>query len=324
MLAYIKSDFSHFTFKIVKKQDEKNEAMLLKQKKLYKTFFSEMKSILTQLKQTTDVILEQPLGPELKEKISKIDMFSDLLFFNASSLQNGQTITTQAPITPTLSSKGLSHSVQTIWRLCSELIEKKGLKGLLKMAKGVPLQIKIDHDYLKTILYSLIINSINSTEKGLITMTVKWLYNAPTVTDKTFEPHPFDLEEEGVFEKDEAVAALTRTMSSEFYFMSSYSGSKFNGPSNRIIGPHFYQKKGVLKITITNTGCGIIRNCYKDPVEMYTDINSDSSYEFKIGVGLGEVQKICTSMGGELKVFCSEGQGSAYVLCLPGEISNED
>lgn len=76
--------------------------------------------------------------------------------------------------------------------------------------------------------------------------------------------------------------------------------------------------KGILKVTVTDTGCGISKDNLNKLFQQFSQVSLDPSQR-KLGTGLGLfiTKELCERMGGDIKVFSKEGTGSCFSFCLP-------
>jgi len=206
-----------------------------------------------------------------------------------------------------------------IWGLNSELIRRKGLNGHLKVHKKVPKSLLLDPYRLNQVLSNLIGNAAKFTDKGSITITVNWLQKEE-VDDSCFEPIPYSYEEEGHFEKDEAIPYLSRDRNHcDQYRFLNFTTRHFK--QRGLYAPE-EPLKGVLKIIVRDTGCGIPKESLRLLFQKFSQVSVDTNKR-QVGTGLGLyiTKEICKLMGGDIRAYSMLNAGSTFVVCIPTSYS---
>jgi FOG: CheY-like receiver len=137
-------------------------------------------------------------------------------------------------------------------------------------------------------------------------ITVRWVPSCPAVNDNCFWPNPYD--DSGIFEKDRAFKHLDK----DFIAV---------GINRRSIIDNLDQEtesmatQGILKLTVSDTGCGIHPNKLQQIFSEPTSINKMTS-----GLGLFVSKQICNKMKGEIKAYSKYNCGTSLVICIPAEV----
>jgi len=237
-----------------------------------------------------------------------------LLQYINNILDSGKLEVDELEITPT--STRIYDIIEQVWRVSSELLKIKDISGYLKISKMVPAVLYIDHYRILQILFNLISNGIKYTDKGSVTVKIEWLAGKDTVTDSCFEPIPFNEEnefDEGLFEKTHAFSVFDDNL--------IVIDSNNRQPSEIFSQKHTNTEttnKGILKITVTDTGCGIPQSTLGQVWEIFWKPNFGSSRRrYGTGLGLFVTKHLCNSMGGDIRVYTKAGKGSSFIVCIP-------
>jgi len=201
--------------------------------------------------------------------------------------------------------------IEGSWKVCSELIQSKNLKGRMRIQKNIPKVLKIDYYRLRQILLNLVENSVKFTASGLIDVSVEWIRNANHVTERCFEPYPFNEEndqDEGIFEKKQAFTVFNEDFE---VFSSPYVKMK-----KESLFTNEERNRGVLKISVTDSGCGISREKIPSLFERLAQGSDDRRRPY-CGLGLFITRKICEKMNGKIQVYSKKGKGSSFIVCIP-------
>jgi len=210
-----------------------------------------------------------------------------------------------------------------VWSVCSELIKRKSLRGTLKIQKDIPQVLNLDHYRLTQIFLNLIGNAVKFTDVGGIDVNVEWINSkdeseCKTPHEKHFEPHPFNDNselDEGIFEKRQAFGLLDDNFVFLNFNSKKISKEQLRSPTS--------QSCGILKIIVSDTGIGMSQEDVGKLFQRFTQVTSDVSKR-KLGTGLGLfiTKELVQRMGGEIKVYSKRGKGTAFIICLPVELSS--
>jgi len=203
--------------------------------------------------------------------------------------------------------------IERVWSICSELIRTKNLRGKLMIQKNIPQILTLDHYRLTQILLNLVGNAVKYTDIGEIDVSVEWLPNQESLTEKCFEPYPFNEEneqDEGIFEKKRSLSVFDSALLCLNFVRKRVDRALLN--------PITDERKGILKITVRDTGVGIPRDGFNKLFQKFMQVTSDPSKK-KLGTGLGLyiTKELCNRMDGDIRVFSKLGSGSAFCVCLP-------
>jgi len=200
-----------------------------------------------------------------------------------------------------------------VWRISKDLIRRKDLNGYLKVDKKLPPFLCIDTYRLSQVLLNLLGNSIKFTQKGHIWVTFEWLPEV-RLSEECFLPLPYD--EEGIFEKEQNMKLLSRSVNKEQDFC--YVNSNQSCLEKLKINFDRQQYHGVLKMIVQYTGCGIKKDDLEVIFNKYAQFSCDPSLR-SVGTGLGLyiTKEICEKMGGKIRVYSKVGMGTTFVICIP-------
>ena len=145
------------------------------------------------------------------------------------------------------------------------MLKIKSLYGSLTIAKDVPLNLVTDNIRLTQIMLNLIRNGVRFTEKGSIKVCVSWAADTNKIDDDSFQPHPFDLDDEGIFERNQVVDTLYRSplrnnkQISPVHVLDCYNKTLNGDEIQQATSAQQYgrNQEGILKITVSDTGCGM-------------------------------------------------------------------
>jgi len=202
--------------------------------------------------------------------------------------------------------------MEDIWKVCSEMIQRKNLKGRMRVQKQIPKVLNLDYYRITQIVINLVSNAVKFTTTGLIDVSIEWVSNTDSVVHSCFEPVPFNDEndqDEGLFEKKQAISVLSEEV---FVLNSPFKRTRKNPPSSLV-----ERNKGILKITVTDTGCGISKSDVEKLFTKKPRSESGSGRRASTSLGLYVTKELCKKMDGDIKVFSREGKGSSFIICIP-------
>jgi len=285
-----------------------------KQKTFLLGFSHELRNLINSLTGNIKLAKLHALSEKVRDLLLNAEVCGELLLHLVNNiLDTGKVEIGELEINPT--PVKIYDVMERVWGVCSELIRRKNLKGRMKIKKSIPMALNVDHYRLTQIFLNLVGNAIKFTERGSIDITIEWIPHHETVTNKCFEPIPFNDEndqDEGIFEKCQSFSIFDP----EFVFLDSHR--------TRIRRDNLKKKneteKGILKIIVSDTGCGIPQEDLNRLFQKFSQVTRDKSKR-KLGTGLGLfiTKELCKRMNGEVRVFSKPHKGSSFIFCLPVE-----
>jgi len=270
----------------------------------------ELRNPLNSMVGNIQLTLFQDIPKEAKENLDNALMAGEILLHLINNILDGGKIDVGTLEVRTTSSN-IHTVVERVWAISKRLIENRGLHGTLKLSKDIPVWLNIDPYRVTQMLLNLIGNAVKYTEKGHINIKLEWLANQEVVNDQCFEPKPFDDENEGIFEKNEAVSFNDIK---NFYKLNS---KMVNLPLSNV-SANSHSTKGVLKITVGDTGCGIPKEDQPKMFQKFSQFNSAmASRQIGTGLGLYITKQLCMKMNGDIRAYSRPSKGSCFVICIP-------
>ena len=259
-----------------------------RQKQFLMSFSHELRNPINSLMGNLQLALMENASLKVKELLDTAKLCGELLLHLVNNiLDRGKLELGGLEIN--MVNLNLYESLDRIWTICSETIKRKNLQGYLKVSKSIPEFMKMDHHRLMQILLNLVSNSVKFTESGTIMVSIYWLQDRTEVTEDCFYPFPYDDENEGVFEKDEATAGLLRK--SGFHILSL--------EKKHLKRPHKVRlartNNGILKIVVKDTGCGIQEQQLNSIFKVTTQ-SENQHRNLGSGLGLSITGQICQKM----------------------------
>ena len=292
------------------------EDALEQQKTFLYSFSHEMRNPMNSLLGNIDLVLMNNLAIETRNMLNTAKTCGVLLLNLINTVLDAGKISLGGLEVKPMPTR--VHDVfQRIWMISHDLIAQKGLKNHLKIEKKVPPLLLLDNHRLGQILLNLIGNAIKFTQTGSISVTVKWLRSV-SLTDKCFEPRPYDEENEGIFEKEENMSFYRMNSCDREdldYFILNKKEKEFD--LQGILNPE-QESIGVLKIIVQDTGCGIAKDEIPKLFSKFSQVGKDTSQR-SMGTGLGLFisKEICKNMNGDIRVFSKPNKGTTFIVCIP-------
>jgi len=307
-----------------KKTDELSRATIkaeeaLEQQKIFLYSFShEMRNPMNSLLGNLDlVMMSQQITPDLKEMINTAKICGVLLLNLINTvLDAGKLGIGKLEVNP-VSTK--VHDVfQKIWGISHEMISRKDLHSHLKISRQVPPRLTLDGHRLSQVLMNLIGNSIKFTEKGSIVVSVSWI-PSPEITEKCFQPIPYDDEDEGLFEKQYNMYAIRRRKGLDRDRTQSLilaGGVKEFGLEG--VSQPAAESKGILKIIVRDTGCGMAKEELSKLFQKFSQVGQvTTKRQMGTGLGLYISKEIIENMKGQIRAYSKPRIGSTFIICIP-------
>jgi len=300
------------------KAKKTTESTLEQQKTFILSFSHELRNPINSLLGNLQLVLQgEALSQKARDMINIAKVCGDILLHGINNvLDTGKHEIGKLEVNPVPTK--LHELFQRTWGIYSELLRQKRLKGQLKIEKSTPPMVKIDSHKVNQILLNLIGNAVKFTEKGSVTVTIKWL-KSTKVSGKCFEPVPYDDVDEGLFEKEDNLSTVNSGK-----FTESFSGSfmvlnetKRQFSYDEVMSPD-QEVEGVLKIVVKDTGSGMKKEALEKLFQKFSQVSENISQR-QIGTGLGLyiTKEICRAMDGEIKAYSRPGAGTTFIVCLP-------
>ena len=285
--------------------------------KLYLLGFShELRNPINSLLGNLQLSLQEKVSDEVRNTLQTAKLCGDILLQQVNNMLDSGKLEAgklEIQLVPTR----VHDLSQRVWAIFSELIRRKNLTGCLRVDKNMPTLLSLDPYRINQILLNLIGNAVKFTDKGNINISLHWLENA-SISNRCFEPLPYNEEDEGIFEKDEKIAMFGSNsrlgLSTSCYLLNhdrkSFGLEEAKFPSREV--------SGVLKIVVKDTGDGMEENDRKRLFKKFSQV-SEKIHHRQMGTGLGLyiTDEICNKMGGVVKVYSKKGTGTTFIACIP-------
>lgn len=282
------------------------------QKTFVLSFSHEIRNLINSLTGNIQLSLLENVLPKVKEYLEDAEVGASLLIQLINNiLDSGNLDVGELDISP--SAQIIHCTLSRAWRMCAYLLKAKGLKGQFRIMKSLPRNLKLDHERFLQILINLVVNAIKFTDKGSVDIELAWVPDTTYVTEKCFYPSPFDDEDEGIFEKDQAFSILN----DEFIIIGldkkKWCCDKFANSQGAA--------SGLLKVSVTDTGCGIRPDNLPNVFQRFSSQIFGDKISNKLGttIGLYVTKELCNRMGGDIKVFSKVYKGTSFIACIPAE-----
>jgi len=298
------------------KATRKAEEALDQQKTFVYSFSHEMRNPMNSLLGNLDLaLMSQQITPEIREMINTAKICGVLLLnlintvLDAGKLDLGKLEVNPVPTRV--------HDVfQRVWTLSHEMITRKDLNSHLKVSRQVPSRLILDSHRLNQVLMNLIGNATKFTEYGSILLAISWLAEPKEISEECFRPVPYDDEGEGVFEKEYNLYAIKRqAKSADTSLILTGDVKEF---SLEGISQPKTEEKGVLKIVIRDTGCGISPEELSKLFQKFSQVGQvTTKRQMGTGLGLFISKELVENMGGEIRVYSKPKVGTTFIICIP-------
>ena len=285
-----------------------------KQKTFVLSFSHELRNVINSLLGNINLAQAENVSTKAKDFLESAQTCGEVLLHLVNNiLDSGKSEIGELDLN--LRPTNIYDSLEKIWEVGAKIINRKNLQGRMSIEKSIPKLLNTDHQRVMQVLLNLIDNAVKFTERGYIDIHVTWLNDKQRVEPECFEPHPFNVEnemEEGIFEKSIALSVFDQN-------------SLILTPTSRKIDksklfPCRSNNRGVLKISVLDTGCGIKSEDFYRLYKKFFRLESNTPGR-RLGTGLGLFvsKELCIRMGGDLQVFSEYGKGTCFTFCLPVE-----
>jgi len=314
MNIYVVYRLNHKTIEL-SKATKKAEEALDQQKTFVYSFSHEMRNPMNSLLGNLDLALMGEIAPDVREMINTAKVCGVLLLnlintvLDAGKLGLGKLEVNPVPTR-------VHDVLQRVWALSHDIIARKGLNNHLKISRQVPPRLILDGHRLNQVLMNLIGNATKFTDRGLITLSINWIRESSEISDDCFKPIPYDDEDEGVFEKESNMYAIKRQgKSSNTSLILSGSVKEFS--LEGVLQPRT-EEKGVLKIVIRDTGCGMTPEELSKLFQKFSQVSQvTTKRQMGTGLGLYISKEIVENMRGEIRVYSKPKTGTTFIICIP-------
>jgi len=260
-------------------------------------------------------LIEKPPG-KVKDLLNSCELFGGLLLnLINNALDIGKAEVGELEVNPT--STAIYDTFEKIWNVCVQLIKNRQLEGSMRLCNKIPQMLKIDHYRIMQMIINLVMNAVKFTEKGNVTIDVQWIDGADSVLPEHFEPIPYDQTQEGVFEKNESISFLEQD---RIFLNLQQTTIDLKKIENNI-----ETRKGVLKVTVHDYGCGIIPEKLPN-VFNKADENTYKGDTKRLGIrsSLYVTKSLVEKMNGEIKAYSQVNKGATFIMCLPVQVAEEN
>jgi len=294
---------AHEDYSELKKQE------LETQQQFFLSISHELRNPLNSLLGSLQLALLEDLPVEVRNILNTGKICGDLLLHLINNiLDKGKVEMGELEIDPKPHSA--IETIEKVWKICSELIRKKDIQGRLIIEKNMPYIINIDEHRFAQILLNLVGNAVKFTEKGLVTLAVSWIDNKERVDDECFSPY-----------LSPEMTNYEKTLNSPIKNRPSVKSSGLSDSKQPSIHSPIRQREkfnGVLRLAISDTGCGISLEDQKKLFQRFTQFSEDQSKR-KIGTGLGLfiTKGLVKKMQGDIRVQSTPGRGTTFIVCIP-------
>ena len=260
------------------------ENALEQQKTFIYSFSHELRNSINSLLGNLQLVLQEALPSKTKEMINIAKVCGEILLHNINNvLDTGKHEIGKLEVNP--APTHLHELLQRTWGIYTELFRQKKLKNQLRIDKGLPPVLEIDSHKINQILLNLVGNSIKVTEKGAVAATVKWLEHS-VISDKCFEPIPYDETDEGLFEKEENLSTVNPSRFSDSVpgFLGVQNDNRRHSNEGHLLHSRSQQEsRGVLKIVVKDTGSGMKKEALDKLFQKFSQVSEVVSQTDRYG-----------------------------------------
>ena len=288
---------------------ERKKEELERQKLFLLSFSHELRNHINTMTGNIQLSLLEKISPKVESLLHNSEICAQLLLHLINNiLDSGKMEIGELEINPVPTM--IYNTIEKVWTICSQLIRAKNLNGQMRIQSRIPANLKIDHYRLTQIFLNLVGNAVKFTDLGAIYVDIEWTNNSDLVDESSFKPYPFD--DEGLFEKKRSLRVLQQS----FIIMNTNTTSLKRGTFEDS------ERPGILKITVSDTGCGVSPHLIPTLFQKFTQATKNPS-DNRLGTGLGLfiTKEICQRMNGDIKVYSKLGKGSSFIVCIPVEPS---
>ena len=238
--------------------------------------------------------------------------------------------------------------MENLWTICGRIIQNKRVQGCLEIEKNVPRFLELDEQRMIQIILNLTSNAVKFTEKGSVRIHVSW----QTTSTACGQEMPYEEilspvqiqrqirlnEEEGevalsddIHEFPKALA-VSPSSSDQLHLVTEHQKkfivdrpfycldlAKWQWSHEEVLSSKLPEgAKGILRIQVLDTGCGITPEDQAMLFQKYSQVNRLPGQR-KIGTGLGLwiCKQLAHRLGGDIKLRSALGVSSVFELKVP-------
>mgnify|MGYP003877941835 CR=1 FL=1 len=229
--------------------------------------------------------------------------------------------------------KDVMNFMQKVWTICGRIIQNKRLDGFLEIGKNVPRYLDLDEQRMIQIILNLTSNAVKFTAKGYVRLRVSW---ETTATSDTLSQYSEDTLTRGPSKEmlETVVGASLNTRRAHLvterqkkFITDSHSYqlslSKWDWkPEEKLPAVTSEGFKGILKIQVLDTGCGMTPENQAKLFQRFSQVNQQAEQR-KLGTGLGLwiCKELANRLDGDIKVRSMVDVGSVFELSVLTKIS---
>jgi signal transduction histidine kinase/DNA-binding response OmpR family regulator len=273
-----------------------------------------------------------------------------LAFLINNLLDAGKLQTKKLEISP--SPTNLRNFIEKFWSVSKLLLQRKNLQGQIYLSRNIPTTLSLDPHRILQILFNLVGNSTKFTSKGGVSIIISWTSKVD-FDEKLLESSELIVSELGFGKECHSTEKVlhcedleeiffdniqSKVTPSDYSFRTRYKSisdlestkgyDKLNYrmlkfPQVRPLKLNIHRKMnsepdiGFLKIEVRDTGCGMSKDSVNSLFQKFTQVgNNTSHHQLGSGLGLWISQSLCQSMGGDIKAYSTQCEGSTFVVAI--------
>ena len=274
------------------------------------------------------LLLDETESPGVKSKLMRCKFCANLLLHYLNNVLDSGKLSNNGILEVTPAATKIHEYIYTTMNFMEMLVKKKeNLKAELMIPQRLPRVLKFDTQRLTQVILNLLTNAVKFTESGKISLVVRYLRKS-ALGDTDYYPTTAMgysmLNSNGADEGDLQYSIL------EFCNNPLGSGIQNKEEFQRHIPNRFekkessilnnYQKRGYLKIEVSDTGCGMKPEELGALYRKFSQVHTEGSHR-QIGTGLGLwiTKTLCNSMGGDIKAFSRPNVGTTFVAIIEAD-----
>jgi len=266
------NDFKQARYRELMEEAKQLEYAYNKQNSFLLGLSHELRNPLNSMLGNIQLALFEDLSPKVRGVLEDTQLCGDILLHLINNiLDSGKASIGKLEVNPAVTN--VYTVCERIWGISSRLIAHKGLYGTLRIDKRVPPYLQLDSYRLTQVLLNLVGNSVKFTMNGEIRVDVEWISDKTIVDNSCFEPIPYDDEEEGIYEKKQKSMSYLEDIR---YSVLTLKCKNFNDRMKSLNDDQYRDERGVLKISVKDTGCGMKEKDLTQLFQQFVQVNTDS------------------------------------------------